>query len=121
MIFDPEPIGGGSDAVLPIVNGWSVYGRRQLISVRAGRDALDESGEGGRISVYREDFCHPNRTDSTSIAIPNAGAVKITRAPTGPDVIAAEMARSGRLRFSGRHGLSGTLYLGDRTISLDGS
>jgi len=58
------------------------------------------------------------RTDR--IPVPQAGAIKITSAPLGRKVVASAQ-ESGKIHFTSTNGVSGSLSLGDDTVTLDRS
>jgi hypothetical protein len=113
--IDQDPGGFVSrDVIDPLVNAWRVGSRTQFTQVDAG--ALTRDGSIGALAVFRYDFATAKQ-DTTLIKVLGAGPVRVERAPMGGEVEDSAQ-RKGKIEFSGRRGVGGTLDLSDDTVSL---
>jgi hypothetical protein len=106
-----------TELIWPTRTEWEVESRRRLTDICAGADP-DESST-GRFAILRQNFIW--ETQSLNVVdVPHSGTVKITHAPEGKRVEASAQ-KDGRLRFTSRHGVTGTLRLKDDTVRLSDS
>ena len=112
---DPDPL-VSSSLMMPIVNGWGVESHHQITQVVAGLASDDRSGTKGRFAIARQ-RARPYSQTLDLVDVPGAGALKITHAPLGPEVV-NRAQRRGNLQFVGSRGVRGTLHLKDDTVTL---
>jgi hypothetical protein len=106
----PVPI---SPKVFAPSNAWLVSNGATLVAVYAGADPRNPST--GRFVILRQNLVAGVQTHKI-VDVPGAGAVAITAAPEGKDVVTT--AQRSRLTFEGAGGLSGVLDLAtDRAIT----
>jgi hypothetical protein len=101
----------------PVTNAWRISDHRMLTAVYAG--ANPEKRSTGRLVVFRQDFIRVRQT-SDHVDVPDSGPLTITSAPEGKSA-QTEAQRSGTLQFKGAKGTTGTLHLGDDSVSVDSS
>ena len=109
---------GSSQYFMPDNNGWRADGRGNLqIIVCAGGNAGYETDRiQGRFMILR--FGVPARWKGIqTVDVPEAGPLEITRAPMGYNV-PRRMASHARLRFTDRHGVTGTVSVDDGSVSV---
>lgn len=110
---------GSSQYFMPDNNGWAAAGRGNLqIIVCAGGNAGYETDRvQGRFMILR--FGVPSRWKGIqTVDVREAAPIRITRAPVGYN-LPRRTAFHARLRFADRLGVSGTLNVGDGSVSLD--
>jgi hypothetical protein len=100
--------------VYPLTSEWVFSDARRFVAVDAGADPLDPST--GVVGVFRQNYVRVTQTQRV-IRVPDAGALELTRGPSGP-LTAARSPTSSRLRFVGASGLAGTLDLPDGTVRI---
>jgi hypothetical protein len=113
---DPDPV-VSADVLNPIVNGWRAGDRRGITLVEAGLAGDDPSGTKGRFVVFRERE-RPFAQNVDIVDVRGAGALRITRAPTGRRA-SGWARRRGHIEFAGESGITGTLNLENDTVTLD--
>jgi hypothetical protein len=101
----------------PVLNGWRVANRGRSTIVCAGGAGADGPPTIGRFLILRTSD-RLGTQDLSYIDVPNSGAVKITQAPIGRDVVTSAQ-RHGSLAFKGTEGVTGTLHLKDDSVTLD--
>ncbi len=116
IVPEPTPV-VSADVLNPIVNGWRAGDRRGITLVEAGLAADDPSGTRGRFVVFRERE-RPFAQNVDLVDVRGAGALRITRAPTGRRA-AGSARRRGDIEFAGERGVTGTLHLASDTVTLD--
>jgi hypothetical protein len=116
IVTDPGPV-VSADVLQPIVNAWRAGDHRGITLVEAGLAGDDPSGTKGRFVVFRERE-RPFAQNVDIVDVRDAGALRITHAPTGRRA-ARSAQRRGRIKFTGDRGITGTLHLEDDTVTLD--
>ena len=116
IVPDPDPL-LPADVLDPIINGWRAGDHRGITFVEAGLAGDDPSGTNGRFVVFRERE-RPFAQGVDIVDVRGAGALRITRAPTGRRG-AHSARRRGDIEFAGERGITGTLHLQDDTVTLD--
>lgn len=101
----------------PVRNGWRVANRGRSTIVCAGGAGAAEPSTTGRFLILRTNDRWGTQ-DLSHVDVPNSGAVKITQAPLGRDVVTSAQ-RHGNLVFKGTEGITGTLHLEDDSVTLD--
>lgn len=101
----------------PVRNGWRVANRGRSTIVCAGGAGADAPSSLGRFVILRTNDRWGTQ-DLSHVDVPNSGALKITQAPLGRDVVTTAQ-RHGDLEFKGTNGVTGTLHLKDDSIALD--
>jgi hypothetical protein len=116
LFGDADPIGSDTD-MTGLTNGWTVGSHRKTTLVIGGRAGGRPSK--GRIVISSEHYYRSRAPTSNGavVDVPHAGAVKITRAPLGPKVVATAQER-GILWFAGRRGVHGRLDLADDHVTI---
>jgi hypothetical protein len=116
IVPDPDPV-VSADVLDPIVNAWRAGDHRGITLVEAGLAGDDPSRTKGRFVVFRERE-RPFAQGLDIVDVRGAGALRITRAPTGRR--AAHWARRrGDIEFVGERGITGTLHLQTDTVTRD--
>jgi hypothetical protein len=115
IVPDPDPV-VPADVLQPIVNGWRAGDHRGITLVEAGLAGDDPSGTKGRFVVFRERE-RPFAQNVDLVDVRGAGALRITRAPTGRRA-ANSAQRNGEIEFTSERGVSGTLHLADDTVTV---
>jgi hypothetical protein len=101
-------------AVIFIRNGWIAGDCRGRTIVYAGLSGW--KGSLGLAVITR--FGHGSKQlGGGLIAVPNSGALRITRAPSGPEVVTLAQRR-GDIQFTSDRGVTGTIHLQDDTATL---
>jgi hypothetical protein len=100
----------------PVRNGWAVANRNRSTIVCAGGAGSGASTTGRFLILRTNDRWGTQQL--SKVDVPNSGAVKITRAPLGRDVVTSAQ-RHGNLAFEGTTGVTGTLHLKDDSVSVD--
>jgi hypothetical protein len=100
--------------IWPLGNEWTVASRRTFTAVDAGADPADPSN--GVFGIFRQDYVHV-RQDVNLVKVPGAGALEITKAPLGPTV-ESWAQRRGKIHFTSKNGVTGTLHLKDDSVLL---
>lgn len=116
IVPEPDPL-VPADVLHPIINGWRAGDRHGITLVEAGLAGDDPTGTKGRFVVFRERE-RPFVQNVDIIDVRGAGALRITRAPTGRRA-ARSAQRRGDIKFAGERGVTGTLHLRDHTVTLD--
>jgi hypothetical protein len=100
----------------PVSNGWRTGNHVRATIVCAG--AAGYQGESiGRFLFLRDNFRWGSQK-LTKVDIPDAGALRITKAPLGRSVVTSAQ-RHGKLEFTSENGVSGTLDLRDDSVTLN--
>jgi len=101
----------------PVRNGWAVGNRGRSTLVCAG--GVGDSGPSttGRFVLLRTNDRWATQ-DLSHVDVPHSGALKITKAPLGRDVVTSAQ-RHGNLEFEGTRGVTGTLHLKDDSVTVD--
>jgi hypothetical protein len=100
----------------PVLNGWAVANRNRSTIVCAGGAGSGASTTGRFLILRTNDRWGTQQLSKVEVA--NSGAVKVTRAPLGRDVVTTAQ-RHGNLAFEGSKGVTGALHLKDDSISID--
>jgi len=100
--------------IWPTHSEWDVLSRRRGTDICAGADPEDRST--GRFAILRQNFVWVTQTLDV-VDVPNSGPVRITDAPMGARVEDSAQ-KHGRLRFTSKRGVKGTLRLRDDTVRL---
>jgi hypothetical protein len=100
--------------VLVPVNAWSVADCRTETWVDAGAAG---SLKGAGVFVIARSRGDSGGGQHRFIVVPNSGPLRITHAPLGPDVVTSAQ-RDGKLKFTSKRGLTGTVALEDDTATL---
>jgi hypothetical protein len=108
---DSAPYGGA--VIGPVRNGWVAEAGQMSTTVYAGGQGYGHTDE-GLFLISRQG--QAPRTDR--IPVPQAGAIKITSAPLGRKVVSSAQ-KNGKIHFTSTNGVTGTLSLGDDTVTLD--
>jgi hypothetical protein len=116
IVPDPDPV-VSADVLNPIVNAWRAGDHRGITLVEAGLAGDDPSGKKGRFVVFRERE-RPFAQNVDIVDVEGAGALRITRAPTGRRA-ARSARRRGNIEFASERGITGTLHLQDDRVTLD--
>jgi hypothetical protein len=117
-VIDEHPQGFvSSDIIRPLENAWRAGSHTSFTEVDAG--ALQADKKTGAFAIFRHDFLDAKQT-SKLVEVKGSGPVRITKAPTGDDVVESAQ-ETGKIEFSGRGGVRGTLDLNDDSVRLDGS
>jgi hypothetical protein len=116
IVPDPDPV-VPADVLNPIVNGWRAGDRRGITLVEAGLAGDDPSGTTGRFVIFRERE-RPFAQDVDLVDVPRSGELRITAAPTGPRE-ARSAQRRGKIEFTSKGGVTGTLDLRHDRVTLD--
>jgi len=113
---EPRPDGFFSTShIYPLRNEWVVSDHRRFAAVDAGADPLDPST--GVIGIFRQNYVDVTQTQRL-VRVPGAGALRISRAPTGGTRSALSKRGGAELRFTGESGVSGTIHVRDGTVTL---
>jgi hypothetical protein len=104
-----------SDVVRPIENAWRAGGHNSFTEVDAG--ALAHDPDTGAFAIFRYDF-RAIEQEMNLVEVKDAGALTITSAPTGEDVVDSAQ-EDAEIEFEGESGITGTLHLSDDTVTLD--
>ena len=111
-----------SSVFWPVLNAWHVSNHRMRTIVYAGGGVLDDSPSGGRsvgrFVIIRRSFVCLDEVGFKIVDVPDAGPVKITRAPEGRGSVQTRAQKRGRLLFEGRRGVTGVLRLKDDQVVL---
>ena len=105
-MLDPEAPVPISPQLFKPGNAWLVSNGTTLVAVYAGADPRNPTT--GRFVIIRQNLLAGVQTHKI-VDVPEAGALAITEAPEGPDVVTS--AQRGRLAFDGAAGKSGVLDL----------
>jgi hypothetical protein len=99
-------------------NMWWTGTCQRFTAVGAGSDPAQRAD--GLLAILRQPAQTVRRTRGTvkTVKVPNAGALKITKAPIGPGVETWAQER-GDIEFKGTNGVTGTLHLSDDTVTLN--
>ncbi len=115
--IDEHPQGFvSSDVISPLENAWRAGSHTSFTEVDAG--ALQAGKTTGAFAIFRHDFLDARQTSSL-VEVKGSGPVRITKAPTGEAVVESAQ-KTGKIEFSGRGGVRGTLDLSDDSVSLEG-
>lgn len=114
ILQNPEAV-VSDEVMLPIVNGWTAQDHHGVTQVDAGRAA--DSKMTGLFAIYRERIS-PFDITTDVVRVPGSGAVTITRAPLGRNVVTSAQ-RHGNIEFRGASGVTGTLHLKDDSVTLN--
>jgi len=106
-----------TELIWPTHTEWEVSSRRRLTDICAGADARHRST--GRFVILRQNYLWDTQSFDT-VDVPHSGPVRIMRAPTGARVEDSAQLH-GRLRFTSKRGVSGTLRLRSDTVRLTGT
>jgi hypothetical protein len=104
-----------SDVIYPQTNGWQAGDKQTYTAVDAGANPANPSM--GELGIFREDHVKVAQSQKV-VDVPNAGAVRIVKAPTGA-AVATSAQRDGELVFVGRNGVRGTLHLSDDSVTIE--
>ena len=109
-----------SNVIDPVVNAWSAGNHRGITSVDAGLAGDDRSGTTGRFVIWHiEVFTdRPPKETTELVDVPGSGALEITDAPLGREVVGWAPRRA-EIRFTSEDGVSGTLHLRGASVTLD--
>jgi hypothetical protein len=106
-----------TELIWPTHTEWEVSSRRRLTDICAGADARHRST--GRFVILRQNYLWDTQSLDT-VDVPHSGPVRITHAPTGARVEDSAQLH-GRLRFTSKRDVSGTLRLRNDTVRLTGT
>lgn len=106
-----------TELIWPTHTEWEVSSSRRLTDICAGADASQRST--GLFVILRQNYLWDTQAFDT-VDVPYSGPVRITHAPTGEGVEDSAQLH-GRLRFTSKRGVSGTLRLRNDTVRLTGS
>jgi hypothetical protein len=101
----------------PVTNGWRISDHRTLTAVYAGANPQRRST--GRLVIFRQNFVRVTQT-SDRVDVPRSGPLTITRAPLGKANQTAAQ-RDGTLQFRSANGTTGTLHLGNDSVTVGSS
>jgi hypothetical protein len=101
----------------PVRNGWRVANRGRSTIVCAGGAGSDAPSMTGRFLILRTNYRWVTQ-DLSHVDVPSSGALKITGAPLGRDIVTSAQ-RHGNLAFKGTQGITGVLHLKDDSVTLD--
>jgi hypothetical protein len=105
----------GSESLGPIQNAWRTSNTKRFTQVEAGAVPSDDAV--GAFAIFHYSF--RNAAESANLVkVIGAGALTITKAPTGSGAEATSQ-RHGKIEFSSENGARGTLDLSDDSIRLD--
>ena len=103
-----------SEALKPVENAWRTSDKERFTQVEAGAIATDQSN--GGLAIFRHEFKNAKQ-GAVLLKVIGAGALRITKAPTGEGAESAAQ-RNGKIKFTSKRGAVGTLDLKTDTISL---
>jgi hypothetical protein len=115
IVPDPDPV-VPADVLNPIANGWRAGDHRGITLVEAGRAGDDPSGTTGRFVIFRERE-RPFAQNVHVVDVRGSGTLRITGAPTGPRAPRSAQRR-GKIEFTSKRGLTGTLDLRHDRVTL---
>ena len=104
-----------SKSLKPISNAWRTSDQKRFTQVEAGAVPSEESD--GAFAIFRHSFKGAGQ-DAKVVKVLGAGALKITKAPTGTS-IESSAQRDGKIEFSSESGVTGSLHLEDDSIHLE--
>jgi hypothetical protein len=105
-----------SSVIWPVVNGWAASDRIRNTAVWAGAAGVGHHST-GRFAILRDNYRLVTQNTYT-VDVAGAGPLKITDAPLGPRVVTWAQRR-GKLEFTSKSGITGTLHLTDDTVTLN--
>ena len=114
LVANPEGFFSTS-LIYPLRNEWVASDHRRFMAVDAGADPIHPST--GVLGIFRQNYLRVSQSQRV-IKVPGAGALELTEAPAG-SARAALGDVAGHLRFTSENGISGTLDLGDVTVTVD--
>jgi hypothetical protein len=115
MLSDDDCTFVSTEVFIP-VNGWRVGDRRTSTIVCAGGAGVGEARSKGEFVILRTNDTRGTQ-GMNAVYVHGSGPIKITRAPMGPKVVTS--AQHGDLEFTSAKGITGTLHLGDDTVTLN--
>ena len=112
-------LGFSTSQLWPVINAWQVASRTRFTAVYGGGDGVNDShSTTGRIAVFRQNYLRTSQSMKI-IDVPDAGPIKITKAPVGKRRGLNTLQGEAVLRFKGKRGLSGRFFLADYSVKLD--
>jgi hypothetical protein len=105
----------GSESLGQIDNAWRTSDAKTFTQVEAG--SVPGGDSVGVLAVFRHSFKNATQ-EADLVKVIGAGALKITKAPTGSGVESTSQRR-GKIEFSSENGARGTLDLSDDSVHLD--
>ena len=111
----PDGLGATAENLWPQNNIWLMHVCHHFTAVGAGADP--DSHENGRFTIYRR-TPHRRRGVVKTVEVPDAGALTITKAPTGRKVVTPGQAQD-RIEFKGKSGITGALHLENDSVELN--
>jgi hypothetical protein len=116
IVDRPDP--GVSSSILEnVTNGWVAQDHNHSTTLAAGR-AYRAHGPAttGLFAIYRLQM-KPFDQHTSLVEVPNAGTLRITKAPLGRNG-AIWAQKRGKIEFTSTKGVTGTLHLKDDTVTL---
>lgn len=118
-LFNTEDSYFSTSQLWPVINAWQVASRTRFTAVYGGGDGVNDShSTTGRIAVFRQNYLRTSQSMKI-IDVPDAGPIKITKAPVGKRRGLNTLQGEAVLRFKGKRGLSGRFFLADYSVKLD--
>lgn len=113
-MLDENAVTTVTSSILSPRNGWVTGDCQRQTFVWAG----GFTGHSAGIFVFERDGNWPrDRLRDVYIVVPHSGAVEITRAPLGPEVVTSAQ-RHGELQFTSERGITGAVLVGEDTATL---